>query len=233
MIRLLTYNIHGCIGRNGREEPEAVLEVIRQSEADVVALQEVYDDLPTKMGLLDRLREIGFSTITYGPVLQKSRGPYGNVLMSRTRPSEVQRIDLDLGGFEPRGAIRFHLELPDGPLDVCATHLGLSPRERLRQIRRLDEILTNADPHHDDVVQVLMGDLNEWRPATRFMRSLRRRFPTISRQPTFPARRPFIALDRIALRGEGCEVQFRRLDAPPADRASDHRPMLAEIRVAS
>ncbi|MGB6220779.1 endonuclease/exonuclease/phosphatase family protein [Haloferula sp.] len=229
MIRLLTYNIHGCIGRSGREDPDAILEVIRQSEADVVALQEVHDDDATRTRLLNRAEEIGFSTVTHGPVLQKSRGPYGNVLMSRVPPRKTQRIDLDLGGIEARGAIRFHLDLPDRPLDVCATHLGLAPAERLRQIRRIDQILADADEGHDDGIQVLMGDLNEWRPATRFMRTLRRRFPIISRQSTFPARRPCIALDRIAVRGEGCEVRFQRLDLPPADRASDHRPLLAEI----
>ncbi len=227
MLRLLTYNVHGCVGRSGREDPEPIVEVIRRSRADVVALQEVFDDGNDATSLLHRLGSLGFATLVHGRTMLTPRGHYGNVLMSRVEAGEVQRIDL--GGREPRGAIRFHIELPSGPLDVCGVHLGLSGRERLRQIGKLDAILADADERHGDVLQVLMGDLNEWRPATRFMRAVRRRFPLTSRQATFPARRPVIALDRIAIRGRPGPVRFRRLDDPPADRASDHRPLLAEV----
>ncbi len=229
MLRLLTYNIHGTIGRLGREDPGAVLEVIRRADADVIALQEVYDDEGQPGSFLRKLEGLGYAATIHGPVLKHARGAYGNVMMSKIEPTEIQRIDLDTGGLEPRGAIRFHLDLPDGPLDVCGIHLGLSPGERLRQIRRLDTELAKADDRHDDVLQVLMGDLNEWRPGTRFMRAVRRRFPHVSRCRTFPARWPLIALDRIAVRGNIRNLRFRRIDTPPADRASDHRPLLAEI----
>ncbi|MCH7228234.1 endonuclease/exonuclease/phosphatase family protein [Haloferula sp. A504] len=228
MLRLLTYNIHGGIGHLGRDDPAAIVEVIESSRADIVALQEVYDD----RGFLESLKQLDYAAVVHDPILRKSRGAYGNVLMSRVAPAEIQRIDLSAGGREPRGAIRFHLDLPEGPLDVCGVHLGLSPRERLRQIRQLDAILADADERHDDVLQVLMGDLNEWRPGTRFMRAVRRRFPHLSRSRTFPARRPAIALDRIGLRGKLREVEFRRIDSPPADRASDHRPLMAIVRTA-
>jgi endonuclease/exonuclease/phosphatase family metal-dependent hydrolase len=155
------------------------------------------------------------------------RGSYGNALMSRLEPSSVECIDL--GGIEPRGAIRFRLKLPGGPADICATHLGLTAAERLRQLRQLDGILFGAGSREEDNLQVLMGDLNEWRPSTRFIRALRRRFPRVSRQNTFPARWPAAPLDRIAVRGPVGEVRFRRLDQPPADRASDHRPLLADV----
>lgn len=231
MIRLLTYNTHGGIGRLGRLDPGPVLEVIEASGAEVVALQEVHDDAADGVRFLDALRELGFASVIHGPTLTKRRGAYGNVLMSRVEASEVEHIDLDLGGLEPRAAIRFHLELEDGPLDVCGTHLGLSGGERLRQIQRLDEVLAGADERHGDRLQVLMGDLNEWRPRTRFMAAVRRRFGRVSSQRTFPARYPLIALDRIALRGELKSVRFRRLDTPPADRASDHRPLMAEVEL--
>jgi len=226
MPRLLTYNIHGCVGRLGRRDPHAVLEVIRSSGAEVVALQEVYDD-GSDASFLRGLGSLGFATVVHGRTMRKADGHYGNVLMSRVEPAEVERIDLDEGGIEPRGAIRFRLGLDDGPLDVCATHLGLSAAERLRQLRRLEALLdAEAGPPGR---QVLMGDLNEWRPASRFMRSIRRGYPFVSRVPTFPARRPIVALDRIAVRGSTAPVRFRRLDAAPADRASDHRPLLVEI----
>lgn len=232
MPRFLTYNIHGCIGRGGREDPEAVLEVIRRSEADVVALQEVYDHDAADLSFLRGLESLDYPTVIHGRTLyRESSGHYGNILMSRTRPSEIQRINLDVGGAEPRAAVRFSLELPEGPVSVCGTHLSLNRRERLSQLRRLDGALVDSELRHGDVLQVLMGDLNEWLPAGTFMRALRHRFPRHSRRATFPARLPLLPLDRIALRGRHGPVRFRRLDAPPADRASDHRPLLCEVEM--
>lgn len=228
MLRLLTYNIHGCIGRAGHADPAAITEVIRASGADVVALQEVFDDGGPD-GFLHQLGGLGFASVIHGRTMLTPRGHYGNVLMSRVEPGEIQHIDL--GGVEPRAAIRFHLDLRGRPLDVCGTHLGLPSAERRRQVAQLDEVLADADERNDDVLQILMGDLNEWRPRTRFMRTVRQRFPWLSRNVTFPARRPVIALDRIAVRGNVRSVNFRRLDTPPADRASDHRPLLAEIEL--
>ncbi len=229
MLRLLSYNIHGGIGRDGREDAGRVLEVIRRADADVVALQEVYDDPSQDSSFVRALEQLGYPTVVHGPVLRRSRGAYGNVMMARRKALEIQRIDLDVGGAEPRGAIRLQLELPGGRLDVCGTHLGLSGSERWRQLRLLEEQLSKVGERDAGALQVLMGDLNEWRPGTRFMRAVRQRFPHLSRCRTFPARRPWIALDRIGLRGPVGQVSFRRLDNAPADRASDHRPIVADV----
>lgn len=230
MLRLLTYNVHGCIGRTGREAPDPVMEVLRNCDADVVALQEVFDNPDANHNLMRGLESLGYRAVVHGVTMDTPRGAYGNVLMSRVKPSTIHHIDL--GGIEPRGAIRFHLDLPDGPVDVCATHLGLGAAERLRQLRQIDGVLFAADHRHDDALQVLMGDLNEWRPSTRLIRTLRKRFPWVSRLASFPARWPILPLDRIAVRGRISSVRFQRWDQPPAQHASDHRPLVADITVA-
>lgn len=231
MIRLLTYNIHGCIGRWRREDPDLVLEVIREADADVVALQEVYDDDAADIRFLRGLEELDYATVIHGYLLENDRGRYGNVLMSRTEPEAVTQVDLDTGGFEPRGAIRFQIARDGGRWDICATHLGLSPGERREQYARLERELALGERPPPGTCQVLLGDLNEWLPRSRFRRTLHRHFPLVSGAATFPARLPFIGLDRIALRGDHGAVRFRRLDQPPADRASDHRPLLAEVEL--
>jgi len=227
MLRFLTYNIHGCIGRSGKYRPEAVLEVIRQSDADVVALQEVIDETRDRIRFIDSLHELGYRTVVHARTIEKPEGPYGIALLSRTEPTEVQEIEL--GGLEPRKALRFHIEHPDGALDLCNTHLGLAGTERWKQIEKLSNILADADARHHDKLQVLMGDLNEWRPATRLMRTVRKRFEWVSSTPTFPGRRPIFALDRIAIRGNPTKVNFQRINEPAAVRASDHRALLAEV----
>jgi endonuclease/exonuclease/phosphatase family metal-dependent hydrolase len=225
-MKLLTYNVHGCVGRGGRPEPAAILEVIERSGAEVVALQEVFGD-EWRGSLLQGLQQAGYAGVEFHATMETRRGPYGIAMASKVVPTEVQRIEL--GGVEPRAAIRFHLEIDGRSIDVCGTHLGLSGSERWSQMDRLDRTLADADDRHDDALQVLMGDLNEWRPRTRFMRTVRRRFGWVSGLPTFPVRWPVIALDRIAVRGSPESVRFTRLDRPPANRASDHRPLLAEL----
>lgn len=227
MLRFLTYNIHGCIGRSGHYQPAAVLEVIRKSDADVVALQEVIDETHERIRFIDALHALGYRTVVHARTLDKPRGPYGIAMLSRVEPTEVQEIEL--GGLEPRKALRFHLEHPAGALDLCNTHLGLAGSERWQQIEKLSGILADADERHHDVLQVLMGDLNEWRPRTRLMRTVRQRFEWVSALPTFPSRRPFLALDRIAIRCKPASVHFHRINDAAAIRASDHRALLAEV----
>ena len=39
-MRVATYNVHSCIGGDGRHDPERVATVIAELNADIVALQE-------------------------------------------------------------------------------------------------------------------------------------------------------------------------------------------------
>lgn len=227
MLRLLSYNIHGCVDRYGDYRPEAILEVIRQSDADIVALQEVIDERRERIPFIEALHALGYGSVVHARTIDKPTGPYGIAMLSRIEPSEIQEIEL--GGLEPRKALRCHIEHPEGALDICNTHLGLAGTERWKQIEKLSGILAEADARHHDALQVLMGDLNEWRPGTRLIRSLRKRFNWVSALPTFPSRRPFLALDRIAIRGKPSSVHFKRINEPSAVRASDHRALLAEV----
>ena len=40
-IRVATYNIHRCRGLDGLTRPQRIVDVLRQIDADVIALQEV------------------------------------------------------------------------------------------------------------------------------------------------------------------------------------------------
>src|SRR5690606_24233733 len=40
-MKVMTYNIHSCIGIDGKIRPERIISVIRSCRADVIALQEV------------------------------------------------------------------------------------------------------------------------------------------------------------------------------------------------
>lgn len=224
-MRLMTYNIHGCVGGDGRADPERVLEVIRACDADVVALQEVHVDEAADRNFLRGLEELNYRSMHHGETMRKSFGPYGNVLMSRFEATAVDRVDLSVAGLEPRGAIRMCLQTPAGPMRVTATHLGLTRRERAWQIARLLEEPQN-DPSLPDV---LLGDFNEWALGSPNLKRLWLHYPLGASFRTFPARWPLLALDRIFVRGIRGQVRFWRIDSGQGRIASDHRAVLAEI----
>ena len=225
-MRLLSYNIHGCVGRGGRADPAAILRVIRAADADVVALQEVHDEGATDRSFLRALEtQLDYPVVLYGPTMRKSEADYGNVLMSRWRPRTIQRLDLSQPGREPRGAIRILLEHASHHWEITATHLGLSSSERRQQIERLAQ----PSPSSGASIRILMGDLNEWFPGSRNHRLLNAQFGDAAPLPTFPAPWPFLELDRIHVHPRETHVTRQSFVAAGARDASDHLPLLADI----
>jgi endonuclease/exonuclease/phosphatase family metal-dependent hydrolase len=241
-MRLLTYNIHGCVGRGGISSPDAVLDVIAQADADIVTLQEVYDNDNQDRSFLQELqRRFDFCEIVYGPTMRKSDSHYGNLLMSRLPLQKVVRIDLSEESREPRGAIQILVESEGRPVEVTTTHLGLAFDERRAQVKRLiDASKASEEPlageagaeetsASDGLIRVLMGDLNEWSRFGRVSRMLRNHFGPAQALRTFPARFPLLALDRIHVRPSQVVSSVRVVDGDLARRASDHRPLVVDL----
>jgi endonuclease/exonuclease/phosphatase family metal-dependent hydrolase len=224
-FRIATYNIHRCIGADGKENPQRIAGVLRAMDADLVALQEVAYDPESPGDILQFLAHAAGGQAIAGPTLQEGKGRYGNAILTRVVPREVQRIDISLPGREPRGAIRLGLAVPPATVSVLATHLGLSVRERSRQLPRISQILgeTSAD------VVILMGDLNEWFPWSRALHRLRGFFAPVVAPATFPGRRPFFALDRIWVRPQRRLSRLYAFKTPLSRMASDHLPLVADI----
>jgi endonuclease/exonuclease/phosphatase family metal-dependent hydrolase len=123
-------------------------------------------------------------------------------------------------------------------LDVFNLHLGLSARERARQIgmlARSREFL--AVP--DGAPCLVAGDFNDWRALLlplfveilEFKSATRRRFGYDAAIRTYPSFSPTGALDRIYFRGplrllgaRGCRLRVSRV-------ASDHLPIVAEFEL--
>jgi endonuclease/exonuclease/phosphatase family metal-dependent hydrolase len=226
LIRLATYNIHRAIGRDRRFDPERIARVVKEFDADVIALQEV-ESQHGDLGLLQYLaRETGLSAVA-GPTMLRTDAEYGNALLARGRFAEVERIDLSVPDREPRGALDVRLECRGALLRVLATHLGLRPAERRRQIRHL---LARLDPT-DSVPTVLMGDLNEWFLWGRPLRWLHAFFGETPAPATFPSHFPVFALDRLWVKPRD-RLRTMRVHASPLARlASDHLPLVTELEI--
>lgn len=230
-LTFASYNIHRCYGRDDVHEPSRVREVLRQTEADVIALQEV-EVLHDQPGLLDFFCENSPWRPIQGPTMARDRADYGNAILTSLPTVSIDRLDISQAGREPRGAIDLVLQAGGIPLRVLATHLGLKPWERRAQVQQILEAIRNASGRRREAaLTVLMGDLNEWFLWGRPLRYLRRQFKTMPAPATFPSHCPMFALDRIWVDPVAQLTRLRTLDNPLARIASDHLPLVAEVRI--
>lgn len=224
-VRLATYNIHRCFGRDGRFDPERIVTVLREMDADIVALQEVESSRDAGLDILAQFeRKTGMQAIA-GPTIMLPDAIYGNAVLSRLPIHSIRHIDLsEHRGKEARGAMQIRFASPYG-LNLLATHLGLKTGERFRQAQRLCRAIAGEPPS----THVIAGDINEWIPFGPSMRCLRRHFGPSPFLPTFPTHLPLLALDRIMASPQERLLKLQRHRSPLARIASDHLPLVAEI----
>lgn len=223
-ISVATYNVHGCVGADGRFDPGRVLRVLRALDADVIALQELRWRPDEALHVLEDLARRMEYTALAGSTLMRPDGHYGNALLTRLPVLATLQVDLSVPGREPRGALQATLRAGAGTLDVIATHLGLGPGERRTQMRHvLGLVNACAKP------VVLMGDLNEWFLWGRPLRWLHAHFGRSPALATFPARWPMFALDRIWVEPVRSLESLEVFRGTPAREASDHLPLRARL----
>jgi endonuclease/exonuclease/phosphatase family metal-dependent hydrolase len=228
VLRVGSYNIHRCVGGDGRCDPERVAQVIRELACDTIGLQEVDNSagpLPTSAQLDYLARSTGMASVA-GLRLIRRRGHYGNALLTRRRVLEVRRHDLSFSWREPRGALDVDIDVDGIATRVIVTHLGLTPGERRHQMRRILAIVAEGNLAQP---VILLGDINEWLPLGRPLRWLHALFGRPPAMRSFPAILPLLALDRIWVRPRAALLSLDVHHSPVARLASDHLPVTAAM----
>lgn len=223
-----SYNIHKAVGRDGRFAPARIVEVIAELGADIVALQEADKRFGERAGLLDLVALQERTGLVPVPVRGKGHGWHGNCVLFRNGEVTETR-EIVLPGVEPRGALVVDIALPAGEVRIIGAHLGLLRHSRSRQI----EALIAASRPADGRPVFLMGDFNEWRLGKRSaLQGLAPQFgPLQAAIPSFPARFPLLALDRIVSYPSDLIEAVELHDTPLARMASDHLPIKARIHL--
>ena len=224
-LTIATYNIHACIGADGRFDPARIAAVIRELDADIIGLQEVEHHSVDDLDLLEYLAyQTGHEAIA-GPTLFRETRHYGNALLTRLPIRSFKHIDLSVTGYEPRGAIEATFDAAGYELQIIATHLGLKPAERRWQVKQLLDLKSQQEAD----ISCLLGDVNEWLLWGRPLRWLHRHFSKQPHLATFPARWPIFALDRIWIAPQRCQINLAVHKSALAYQASDHLPLTAKI----
>ncbi len=236
-LRVVTYNVHRCKGLDGRVRPDRVAKVLKEIDADIVALQEVVC-IPGGEPEGDQAhyiaREIG-ADFLFGENRKLWGGAYGNVVLSKLPMRTVKNHDLSVRGRERRGCLQIDVELAGRILHVFNVHLGTAFLERRKQGRQLAglDILLNSDLKGP---RLLLGDFNEWAPGltTKLLRAHMQSVDIkkhLRRRSTYPGVLPMFHLDHI-YHDESMEVVGLTLHRTrTALVASDHLPLIAELKV--
>lgn len=228
-IKVATYNIRKCIGTDRRRDPQRILDVLREIDADVIALQEADRRFGMRVSAIPHhmlLEGTDYKAIEIGGRPQ-SIGWHGNALLVR-RGTELRHSEIvPLPTLEPRGAILAEIVVHGQPLRVIGTHLDLSGLWRRRQIRALLARLDGAAQH---APTVLMGDFNQWSDRGALSEFAFHHHRLVKTPPSFHSNRPVARLDRIIVSHDIVVEASGAHASALAKRASDHLPLWAVIQ---
>jgi endonuclease/exonuclease/phosphatase family metal-dependent hydrolase len=246
MPRVMTYNVHGCVGVDGKLDVGRVAAVIGQARPDIVALQEL-DVGRARSGGIDQAHAIATRlgmSFHFNAALSVEEERYGDAILTALPERLVKSGPLPtpppLRRLEPRGALWVQIETPSGPLQVINTHLGLVPQEQKTQVAALlgDRWLAHPDCRDPTI---LLGDFNATRRYAAY-RALAKRLRDVQRAPdggkrpgravrTFPSRLPVLRIDHVFV-SPGLEVaNVFAPDTALARVASDHLPLVVDLAV--
>ena len=232
-LRVVTYNIHRSIGMDRRRRPERVAAVLAQVKADVIALQEVIGAGPNGGS---HIEEIG-AALGMGWVMASTRHlrghQFGNAVLSHFPITHHVEHDLSWKTCESRGMQRADINVSGHTLHVYNVHLGTAILERRHQAERIATIVADR---HVMGPKLVLGDFNEWMRGltTKLLSSKLKSVDLqsyLKRRRTYPGLFPILHLDHIYYAGRleiiGIELPRTRLSLV----ASDHLPLVADIRI--
>lgn len=237
----MTYNVHRCLGVDGRLDVARIAEVIAADAPDIVALQEL-DVGRARTNGVDQAHEVaerlGMRSRFHASLTVEDE-LYGDAILTALPERLVKAEALPglpaLPQLEPRGAVWAAVEVDGVEVQVVNTHLGLLAREQGAQV---DALLGRGWLAGAGEAVILLGDFNStsgsnpYRGVTKRLRDAQKLLPgrTI---PTFPSMFPMLRIDHVFV---GRAIEVRRAwtsTSPLARTASDHLPLIVEFAVDS
>ncbi len=252
-VRIMSYNVHRCIGTDGVDSAARIAEIVADANPDVVALQELdTPDSEDGAGVIasgvgatlarHHAREIAAPlgmNILFRRTFARSIGHYGHALLSR-HPMTLKRSEIfprrGTERSEPRGAIWATVAFPSVRLQIVSTHLGLGRGDRAHQSRQLVGPEWLGSPEFTRP-GLLCGDLNAvahamtYRRIARVLRDAQRMAPGHRVCATFPSRFPLLRVDHVFVTPDVRVVGVTVPTTLAARRASDHLPLIVDLEI--
>ncbi|GAA5126486.1 hypothetical protein GCM10023212_30000 [Luteolibacter yonseiensis] len=239
-LRVMTYNIHSCVGIDSKIRPERIARVINHFDPDIVAVQEVDCHRPRSGGhdqaqlIADHLR----MNHVFQTMLGENEERYGIAVFSKY-PVEIVKAGLLTEAVpnryrEARGAIWVKLKQEGGGhIHLINTHFGLGKQERFQQLRALIGTgWLGSIPEEEPVV--LCGDFNSGPRSKVFrmltgLRDAQSQVHGFRPRPTFSSVNPVLRLDHVFVSKHFDVKSIEVPRTPTAVVASDHLPLCVEL----
>ena len=243
MPRIVTYNVHRCVGTDRRLDVGRVAQVLAQLEPDIVALQEL-DVGRARTGGVDQAHEIARRldmACHFNAALTVEEERYGDAILTRY-PERLMQVGPLPGhpairALEPRGALWVEVEVEGAPVQIINTHLGLVPKEQQIQARCLAGAGWLKHPNCQGPT-ILLGDFNAtatsvvYRTFLTTLAAARTLAKVKTSTATFPSQLPVLRIDHLFV---SPQITVSDVFAPftPLTRvASDHLPLVMDFEVA-
>ena len=238
-LRILVYNIHAGKDAGRVENLSRVADIIRESRASIVLLQEV-DRSTRRSGSVDqlaKLRELTGYRGIFGKTIDYDGGEYGIAILSRWRIASSAFAVLPVEGanrstYEERGALIARIVSPYGILRVINTHLDASGSDTYR-VQQAKTVASLARAQSDSGFTLVGGDLNSEPGSAPISLLSQSGWADLfslcgAGQPySFPADKPVKRIDYLLAKDD---VKCARAEVIETQ-ASDHRPVLFEVVV--
>lgn len=241
-IRLMTYNVHSCVGMDGKVSAERIARVIGRYQPDIVALQEV-DMGRRRTGGVDQPHLIAKELemlYHFHPSIQVEEEMYGNAILSRFPVDLIQAAPLPRFkakfNLEPRGAIWVAIQIGNIRVQLINAHLGFYAPECHYQANALMGSEWVAHPNCCAPL-VLCGDFNclpkspAWRTINQKLHDVQHALEEHRPLATWSGRYPIGRIDHIfissGIKVSAIEVPRTRLDKV----ASDHLPLIVDLQI--
>jgi endonuclease/exonuclease/phosphatase family metal-dependent hydrolase len=238
-LRVMTYNVHGCRGMDGRISPTRIARIIQQYRPDLVALQELdFGRVRSQQHHQPELiaSELGMQ-VQFCPTITGNNEQYGHALLSREPMKVVRTAIFDAGPrrrVEPRGALWVRVEISGLTIHLMNTHFGLWPKERSAQADELlgENWIGKIAPHEP---AILCGDFNmfprsqPYRAITRRLRDAQSSNGRVRPRKTYSTFHPFSRIDHVFI-SQHFEVENILVPRNDLTRvASDHLPLIVDL----
>ncbi len=241
-LRVLTYNVHRWLGTDRQIAPDRIADVIASCEPDIVALQEVRVGR-IRTGEADQAAMVAAKLgmdLHFQPTIRILGEQYGIAILTRHSSRLVRSERLPTQSprpsFEKRSALWVSIDIDGQRVQVVNAHLSLRSRERRVQAAALVGPDWIGHPDCADPA-ILLGDFNappysrSYRLIADRMRDAQVSNPDGEPQPTFHTRAPVLRLDHVFVTRSVQVVSARPVRNSLTRVASDHFPLLAELRV--
>lgn len=243
VLRILTYNVHSCVGLDGKFSHQRIARVIARHNPDVIALQEL--DAGRRLKKHDHQAERIACDLEmsfhYHAVYGSEDESFGNALLSRfpiklVRAGHLPRYGQQ-GFFEPRGLLWVEVDFEGVPIQVLTTHLSLWAPERKAQIQAMfsDEWVHHPRLKNQNVI--LCGDFNT-SPDSVLYQTITQYFSDVTQHSaarpmgTWTSRFPIRRLDYIFYKGNVQVADVIVTQTALERMASDHLPLTADLIIA-